>query len=82
MLERFNGLLTTLISCFFSKRVKGSVTPLMYGRDAKEFYGLKGSTNLKTIPTNSAGEGDWSHGESGSSCLNIANKLRRIAVGL
>ena len=33
------------------------MTPLMYGRDAKELYGLGGSTNLKHIPTSSSGEG-------------------------
>ena len=53
----FSGLLTTLISCFFCKRFKGSVKALMYGSDAKELYGLRGCTNLKNIPTNSSGEG-------------------------
>ena len=42
---------------FFIKRGRGSVTPLMYGKDAKELYGLGGSTNLKNIPTSSSGEG-------------------------
>ena len=42
---------STLISCFFSKRVKGTVTHLMYERDAKKLYGLRGSTYLKNIPT-------------------------------
>ena len=33
------------------------MTPLMYRRGAKELFGLRGSTNLKNIPTNSLGEG-------------------------
>ena len=33
------------------------MTPLMYGRDTKELYGLGGSTNLKNISTNSLGKG-------------------------
>ena len=57
----FNGLLTTAISCLFSTRVRGSVTPLMI--DAKELRDMVGSTSLKNIPTNSSEEGtveDWS----------------------
>ena len=46
----------TEISCFFKTRVKGSVTPLMYGRDAKDLRDSEGSTKLKNIPTSSSGD--------------------------
>ena len=55
------------------------MTPLMYRRDAKELYGLSGSTNLKNIPTESSGQGIME--DPGSSCFDIVNKYR-IAVGL
>ena len=44
-----------MISCFFSTRIKGSVTPLMKGKETKELRDMVGSTSLKNIPTNSSG---------------------------
>ena len=41
----------TEISYFFKTRVKGSVTPLIYGRDAKDLRDSEGSTKLKNIQT-------------------------------
>ena len=33
----------------------GLITPLMYGRDAKDLRDSEGSTKLKNIPTSSSG---------------------------
>ena len=46
----------TEISYFFKTRVKGSVTPLIYGRDAKDLRDSEDSTKLKNIPTSSSGD--------------------------
>ena len=46
----------TEISYFFKTRVKGSVTPLIYGTDAKDLRDSEDSTKLKNIPTSSSGD--------------------------
>ena len=45
------------IPLLFRILVSGSVTPLMYGKTAKPFWGYGGSVHLKNIATNSSGEG-------------------------
>jgi len=52
----------------------------MNGRDAKKLYGLRGSTDLKNIPTNSLGEGIME--EQVLLVWIFVNKFRRIAGGL
>ena len=61
-----------MISCFFNTRVRGSVTPLMYDKDAKKLRDMGKGAGVggggwvhhfkKNIPNNSSGEGtveDW-----------------------
>ena len=50
------GLFTTAISCFFRTWVRGSVTPLMYGREANDLCDLEASNILKYVPTSSSGD--------------------------
>ena len=40
----------TEISCFFKTRVKGSVTPLMYGRDAKDLRDSEVQQTFQQVP--------------------------------
>ena len=51
-----SGLFTTVMSCFFRTRVRGSVTPLMYGREANDLRDSDASTILKNVPTSSSGD--------------------------
>ena len=51
-----SGLFTTVMSCFLRTRVRGSVTPLMYGREANDLRDSDPSTILKNVPTSSSGD--------------------------
>ena len=51
-----SGLFTTVISCFWRTRVRVSVTPLMYGREANDLCDSDASTILKNVPTSSVGD--------------------------
>ena len=44
------------MSCFLRTRVRGSVTPLMYGREANDLRDSDASTILKNVPTSSSGD--------------------------
>ena len=48
-----SGLFTTVMSCFLRTRVRGSVTPLMYGREANDLRDSDPLTILKNVPTSS-----------------------------
>ena len=51
------GLVMAQMPLLLRILVRGSVTPLMYGKTAKPFWESAGSVHLKNIPTNSSGEG-------------------------
>ena len=51
-----NVLFTTVTSSFSRIRVKGSVSPLIYEREAKDLCDSVGSTILKNIPASSSGD--------------------------
>ena len=65
---------------FLEQLVKGSVTLLMYTRDAKELYGLRGSTKFEQHTNQFFRRRN--RGGSVSSLLDIVNEFRRIAFGL
>ena len=76
-----NGLFTTVALCLLRTRVKGSVTPLMQGSEAKDLRDSVGSTILKNIPTSSSGY-TFVVEDRVPFSLYVFDKLRWITVGL